>query len=115
MVSLRHHHATGDIENQPSDPRTLVGHAKQGRAPSAVSSKPYDTSRSANVTRAVLRSLVTTRAAPNIFMLRHPASEEAVLAAAFDRFAAWHTARTILQVLNFLTLVWALIADVNHH
>jgi len=43
-------------------------------------------------------------------MLRNPHNEEATMAAAFDRFAAWHAARTVLQVLNFLTLLWALFA-----
>src|SRR5262245_34331563 len=59
---------------------------------------------------AVLHSVVTTRAAPNILVLRRPLPDDATLAAAFDRFAAWHGARTILQALNFLTLLSEVIA-----
>src|SRR5262249_13948509 len=59
---------------------------------------------------AVLHSLVTTRAAPNVLVLRRPLPDDATIAAAFGRFAAWHGARTILQVLNFLTLLWGAIA-----
>jgi hypothetical protein len=63
---------------------------------------------------AVMHSVVTTRAAPYMLMLRHPVTDDAKLAAVFDRFAAWHAARTILQVLNFLALIWALTAYDNH-
>src|SRR5262245_59178571 len=59
---------------------------------------------------AVLHSVATTRSAQNILMLRQPRTDEARMAAAFDRFAAWHAARTVLQLMNFLTLLWALIA-----
>src|SRR5262245_19358248 len=59
---------------------------------------------------AVLHSVATTRAAPNIFTLGQPRTDEARMAAALDRFAAWHAARTVLQLMNFLTLLWSLIA-----
>ena len=59
---------------------------------------------------AVLHSLVTTRAAPQILRLRDPGTDQAAMAAALDRFAAWHAARAILQLLNFLTLLWSVIA-----
>ena len=59
---------------------------------------------------AVLHSLVTTRAAPQILRLRDPGTDQAAMAAALDRFAAWHTARAIVQLLNFLTLLWSVIA-----
>ena len=59
---------------------------------------------------AVLHLAVTTRAAPNILLFRRSLPDDATIAAAFDRFAAWHGARTILQVLNFLTLLWGAIA-----
>lgn len=57
---------------------------------------------------AVLHTFTTTRAAPNMLSLRQSGDDEAKLTATFDRFAQWHTIRTILLVLNFVSLVWAL-------
>lgn len=56
---------------------------------------------------AVLHSFTTTRAAPNMLALREPISDEAQLTETFDRFAKWHSIRAILQLLNFVCLVWA--------
>ena len=56
---------------------------------------------------AVLHSLATARAAPNMLSLRQPVEAESVIAAALDRFARWHNLRAVLQLLNFLMLVWA--------
>ena len=59
---------------------------------------------------ALLHSLMTARAAPAMLSLRRLDDDEAALTNTFDHFARWHNRRTILQVLNFITLVWALVA-----
>jgi hypothetical protein len=59
---------------------------------------------------AVLHSITTARAAPNMLSLRQPTNDEAILTEALDRFARWHNLRSVLQLLNFLMLVWALVA-----
>jgi len=56
---------------------------------------------------ALLHSVTTSRAAPNMLSLRQGSSDEAFLTETFNRFARWHNLRTILQVLNFIMLVWA--------
>jgi hypothetical protein len=56
---------------------------------------------------AILHSVTTTRAAPNMLKLRQPIGGEAVLTETFNRFAKWHNLRAILQVLNFIMLIWA--------
>ena len=59
---------------------------------------------------SVLHSVTTSRAAPNMLSLRQGTNDEAVLSETLDRFARWHSLRAILQVLNFITLVWAIVA-----
>jgi hypothetical protein len=59
---------------------------------------------------ALLHSFTTTRAAPNMLSLRQPTSDEATLIETLNRFARWHNLRAILLLLNFLMLVWALVA-----
>jgi hypothetical protein len=59
---------------------------------------------------AVLHSATTSRAAPNMLSLRQATSDEATLTETLDRFAKWHNVRTLLQLLNFITLVWAIVA-----
>ncbi len=59
---------------------------------------------------AILHSITTTRAAPNMLKLRQPISDEAILAETFNRFARWHNLRAILQVLNFIMLICATVA-----
>jgi hypothetical protein len=59
---------------------------------------------------ALLHSLTTARAAPNMLSLRKPSSDEAIMSQTLDRFAAWHSLRAVLQILNFLMLVWAVVA-----
>ncbi len=59
---------------------------------------------------ALLHSVTTTRAAPNMLSLRQATNDEAVLAETLNRFAKWHNLRTILQVLNFVMLIWAIVA-----
>jgi hypothetical protein len=59
---------------------------------------------------AMLHSVTTSRAAPNMLSLREPTNDEAMLIETFNRFAKWHNVRTILQILNFMMLVWAIIA-----
>jgi hypothetical protein len=59
---------------------------------------------------SVLHSVTTSRAAPNMLSLRPISSDEAVLSETLNRFAKWHNLRTILQLLNFIMLVWAIVA-----
>ena len=59
---------------------------------------------------ALLHSFTTGRAAPNMLSLREPTNDEAMLIETFNRFAKWHNLRAILQILNFMMLVWAIVA-----
>ena len=59
---------------------------------------------------AVLHSVTTVRAAPNMLSLRQPTSDETILTETFNRFAKWHNLRAVLQLLNFVMLLWAVIA-----
>jgi hypothetical protein len=56
---------------------------------------------------AVLHSIATTRAAPNMLSLRRPISDEATLTESFNRFAKWHNVRAVLQLFNFIMLILA--------
>ena len=58
---------------------------------------------------ALLHSVTTSRAAPNMLSLRDPTLDEAILIETLNRFATWHTLRAILQILNFMILVWAIV------
>jgi len=62
---------------------------------------------------ALLHSITTARAAPNMLSLRQSTADEAQLTGALDRFARWHNVRTVLQLLNFLMLLWAAVAYTN--
>ncbi|HTP09442.1 MAG TPA: hypothetical protein VMP08_14405 [Anaerolineae bacterium] len=62
---------------------------------------------------AILHSFVTTRAAPNMLSLRQSNDDEAALTEIFNRFAAWHNVRAILQVLNFVFLVVGIVAYIS--
>jgi hypothetical protein len=62
---------------------------------------------------ALLHSITTARAAPNMLSLRQSTAGEAQLTGALDRFAGWHNVRTVLQLLNFLMLLWAAVAYTN--
>jgi hypothetical protein len=57
---------------------------------------------------AVLHSFTTSRAAPTNFKQRNVLNDEAALAAIFNRFERWQTARVILQALTFAAALWAL-------
>jgi hypothetical protein len=59
---------------------------------------------------ALLHSVTTARAAPNMLSLRQPISDEAILTETLNRFARWHNLRTVLQLLNFIMLVWTVVA-----
>jgi hypothetical protein len=59
---------------------------------------------------AVLHTISTTQAAPTMLQLRQPIHDEKTLILIFRRFERWHNVRMVLQVLNFITLIWALIA-----
>lgn len=61
---------------------------------------------------AVLHSFTTSRAAPNMLRLRQPSDNETTLGDALDCFARWHNVRAALQVLNFIVLVWSIVAYV---
>jgi hypothetical protein len=58
----------------------------------------------------VAHSFTTLRAAPLNFSQRAAAGDPARLAAIFDRFERWSTARATLQVLTLLSVTSALIA-----
>ena len=60
-----------------------------------------------SVLLALLHSVTTIRAAPNMLSLRLPTSDEAILTDTLNRFAKWHNLRAVLQLLNFIFLVWA--------
>lgn len=59
---------------------------------------------------ALLHSVTTARAAPNMLSLRQPNIGEAKLTEALNRFARWHNLRAGLQLINFIMLVWAMVA-----
>ena len=62
---------------------------------------------------AVLHSITTSRAAPNMLSLRQSTKDESILIETFNRFAKWHNLRAILQLLNFIMLVWAIVAYIG--
>ena len=64
---------------------------------------------------AISHSFTTTRAAPNMLSLRQPSNNETTLGDTLNRFALWHNVRTALQVLNFVMLVWSIVAYVLVH
>ena len=68
-----------------------------------------------SVLLALLHSITTARAAPNMLSLRQPTNDEAVLTETLNRFAKWHNLRAFLQLLNFLMLVWAAVAYIIVH
>jgi hypothetical protein len=59
---------------------------------------------------SLLHTFATTRAAPVMLSLKTSPDVEAVLSAKLDRFARWHAIRTLIQVLAFIALLWALVA-----
>jgi hypothetical protein len=58
---------------------------------------------------AVLHSLTTTQAAPANFSQLQVMQDETALTRVFDRFEKWQALRAALQVLNFASLLWALL------
>jgi len=62
---------------------------------------------------ALLHSVTTARAAPNMLSLRQLTSDEVKLTEMLNRFARWHNLRAILQLLNFIMLVWSAVAYFN--
>lgn len=59
----------------------------------------------------ILHSLATARAAPiNLSQRRYPLTDESDLARVLDQFERWNNVRTTVQVLNFGTALWALVA-----
>lgn len=65
---------------------------------------------SASSGTSILHFIATSRAAPIMLSLGKMNDDERVLAAKLDRFARWHGARAILQVLAFLSVLWALVS-----
>lgn len=61
---------------------------------------------------AILHSFTTARAAPNMLSLRQPSDNETMLGDTLNRFALWHNIRAVLQVLNFVILVWSIVTYV---
>lgn len=61
----------------------------------------------------VAHSLTTLRAAPLNLSQRTAAGDPVRLAAIFDRFERWSTARATLQVLTLLSVTWALVASIG--
>jgi hypothetical protein len=59
---------------------------------------------------AILHSFTTARAAPNMLSLRQPSDDKTTLSDTLNRFALWHNVRATLQVLNFVILVWSIVA-----
>src|SRR5258706_14190966 len=59
---------------------------------------------------AVLHSVTTVRAAPNMLSLRGSNSDETILTETLNRFAKWHNLRAVLQLLNFVMMLWAVVA-----
>lgn len=57
---------------------------------------------------AVLHTVATARAAPLMLSLRNLSLTEAQLTSMLNGFARWHGVRTLLQVLHFAALLWAL-------
>ena len=60
---------------------------------------------------SLAHSFTTSRAAPTMLSQRHvaPTAESGPkLAALFDRFERWQTARVVLQVVTFGLMLWAL-------
>ena len=53
--------------------------------------------------------LATAQAAPIMLRVSKTPDDDAVLAPLLDRFARWHAVRTMLQVLTFFVLLWALL------
>jgi len=58
---------------------------------------------------AVLHYLITTRAAPILFLQLQAAETPEVLAGVFDRFSRWQALRAAVQVVNFGILLWAVV------
>ena len=59
---------------------------------------------------SVAHSITTARAAPINLSQRGAGEDEGALAAIFDRFEHWQSARAALQLATFLLMVWALAA-----
>jgi hypothetical protein len=60
----------------------------------------------------VAHSFTTLRAAPLNFSQRAAAGDATRLAAIFDRFERWSTARATLQALTLASVAWALVASI---
>jgi hypothetical protein len=59
---------------------------------------------------AVLHSLATIKAAPINFSQWEAQGDPNALTRIFDRFAKWQAMRAVLQVANFVSLIWAIVS-----
>lgn len=59
---------------------------------------------------SIAHSITTARAAPINLSQRGAGEDEKALAAIFDRFEHWQSARAAMQLATFLLMVWALAA-----
>jgi hypothetical protein len=55
----------------------------------------------------IAHSLTTAKAAPIMLSLKTTRDEESVLKKKLDKFAFWHSIRTIFQMLTFASWLWA--------
>jgi hypothetical protein len=58
-----------------------------------------------------LHTAVTTRAASVMLSIKDTPNDEAMLTTKLDRFAGFHTVRSIFQMLTFFVLLWALVVS----
>ncbi len=62
---------------------------------------------------AVMHSLITIHAAPINFSQRKVIKDQFALERVFNRFEKWQTIRAVLQVLNFIVMLWVLVLFAN--
>lgn len=57
----------------------------------------------------IAHSLCTLKAAPIMLSLKENKDDEHILKQKLDRFAFWHSFRTVFQIATFMTWLWALV------
>jgi len=77
-------------------------------APSARQTAALQALSTAALVSTVIHFVATGRAAPVMISLGHAQDDETVLRKKLDRFASWHTVRTIFQLGVFTMLIVAL-------
>src|SRR4030095_751949 len=56
----------------------------------------------------------TAKAAPIMWSLKKTPNEEAVLKPKLDKFAYWHSWRTLFQIIAFIALLWTVAVSEKH-